>query len=52
MQVDPQPKIAISKVINFKSTSKKPSIEQLVSLASRKKREQGRYRANRKKASS
>ena len=52
MQVDPQSTIAISKVVNFKSNSKKPSIEQLVSLVTRKKREQGRYRANRKKASS
>lgn len=48
---EPKPTKAISKVIDFKRTSKKPSIEQLIGFVGRKKREQGRYRTNRNKAS-
>jgi|GEM_PF-4733281 len=38
------------KIVNLKSNGKKPGIEQAISIMSRRKKEQGRYLVNRKKA--
>lgn len=49
MQTQVQPTTP-HKIVNLKNNDKKPSLEQAIATMSRRKKEQGRYLVNRKKA--